>query len=280
MDENMKSVIGLTGTLVAAVFVLALVFGTFYTICAGEQAVLLTWGKLSPNSIDSGLHFKIPIAQSVYIWDIKTQTLVFDSKTGAGDNSEYSSLFAASKDLQDVQIATMVNYHVNPTRLVDMYKTFGSQAYYEKNIIEPIVRETVKTTASKYTAEELVTQREIFVADVNKILEARLPGKDAELERCSITNFQFSDVFTKSIEKKVVAAQDALAAKNKLEQIQFEAEQAIAKARGDAESMKIINNQLSQSPQYTQYLAVTKWNGNLPAVTSGMPFISIPMDKV
>jgi hypothetical protein len=42
----------------------------------------------------------------------------------------------------------------------------------------------------------------------------------------------------------VTAEQQALAAKNKLEQIKFEADQAIAEARGKAEAMTIESNAL------------------------------------
>jgi hypothetical protein len=44
-------------------------------------------------------------------------------------------------------------------------------------------------------------------------------------------NFNFSESFNKAIEEKVTAEQEALAAKNKLERIKFEADQRIAEAK-------------------------------------------------
>ena len=76
---------------------------------------------------------------------------------------------------------------------------------------------------------------------------------------------------------KQTAVQRALESQNKLAQVQFEAQQAVAKANGDAQAIDIINQQLLKSPQYISYVAVNKWNGILPQVTSGIPFVQIPM---
>jgi len=44
----------------------------------------------------------------------------------------------------------------------------------------------------------------------------------------SIVNFDFSQSFNQAIEAKVTAEQNALASKNKLDQVKYEAEQRIA----------------------------------------------------
>jgi hypothetical protein len=75
----------------------------------------------------------------------------------------------------------------------------------------------------------------------------------------------------------VTAEQQALAAKNKLEQIKFEADQKIAEARGKAEAMTIESNALKSNPQILELRALEKWNGTLPQVTgSAIPFINLP----
>src|SRR5881628_1908143 len=93
----------------------------------------------------------------------------------------------------------------------------------------------------------------------------------------SIVNFEFSKNFNDAIEAKVTAEQQALAAKNKLEQIKFEADQKIAEARGKAEAMTIESNALKSNPQILELRALEKWNGTLPQVTGGaIPFINLP----
>ena len=256
------------------VILLIFLFGSFYVVSAGERAILITFGNPSAEARIEGLHMKIPLIQSAKIIDIKTQVVLFDNEQGKGDITEQSSLFAASKDLQDVQIATVVNYHLQPDKVVEIWKIYGTQSYYEHNIIEPIIRETIKATASKYTAEELVTKRMDFQAEIEKNLADKIVTKYAVLEKVNIVNFQFSDSFTQAIEAKVTAEQNALAAQNKLEQVKFEAEQKIAAAHGEAEALRLQKEQVS--PELLQLRAIEKWNGILPVVVgSSMPLINL-----
>jgi hypothetical protein len=75
----------------------------------------------------------------------------------------------------------------------------------------------------------------------------------------------------------VTAEQQALAAKNKLEQIKFEADQKIAAARGKAEAITIESNALKSNPRILELRALEKWNGTLPQVTGGaVPSINLP----
>ena len=80
--------------------------------------------------------------------------------------------------------------------------------------------------------------------DTKAQLKARLQVNGIIVTEFNITNFNFSKVFNDAIEAKVTAEQQALAAKNKLEQIKFEAEQQIAEAKGKAEAMTVESNAL------------------------------------
>lgn len=81
-----------------------------------------------------------------------------------------------------------------------------------------------------------------------------------------MTNFDFSDGFNKAIERKVTAEQDALAAKNKKDQVQYEADQAVIKATAEAESIKIQASSINSQggADYVKLKAIEKWNGQLP----------------
>ena len=146
-------------------------------------------------------------------------------------------------------------------------------------IIEPIIREVIKSQAALYTAEELVTKRAEFSNKVSAMLSEKIGSKDSVFERLNITNFQFSESFSKAIEAKVTAEQNALAAKNKLEQVKFEAEQRVAEAKGEAEAIKIQAQaiQAQGGKEYVNLKWVEKWNGILPTTILGdsVPMINI-----
>ena len=50
--------------------VIVLLFMTVFTVSAGERGVLLTFGKPSMDSVEEGLHFKIPFGLVINKWDI------------------------------------------------------------------------------------------------------------------------------------------------------------------------------------------------------------------
>lgn len=256
---------------------LIIFFGTFVIIGPGQRGIIVQFGKVSDRVMGEGLNFKLPIRDAIVKINVQTETVQFDNLKGRGDNLENSSLFCATKDLQDVQIAVIANYHLDATKVNRTFQQYG--ATYKTNIIEPIIREVIKSQAALYTAEELVTKRAEFSDKVSILLSEKLSGKDAIFERLNITNFQFSESFSKAIEAKVTAEQNALAAKNKLEQVKFEADQRIAEARGEAEAIKIQANaiQAQGGKEYVSLKWVEKWNGTLPTTVLGdsVPMINI-----
>ncbi len=124
--------------------------------------------------------------------------------------------------------------------------------------------------------EELITKREEVRDDIKAHLVEKLTPTGILVEQFSITNFNFSPSFNKAIEDKVTAEQNALAAKNKLAQVQFEAQQAVEEATGKAKALQIEGQALSQNPAVKELRAIEKWNGVLPQVTgNATPFINL-----
>lgn len=250
-----------------AVFVVFIILvgalGSSGTISAGERGVKTRFGSVV-GVLDTGLYFKVPFIEKVHRISVKTQTVSFDNQQATGDNNESSSLGAASSDLQDVAIATIVNYHIDALKVADIFQQYGDS--YQSSVVEPIIRDVVKSTASQYTAEELVTKRAEFAQKVQFVLTEKLATKDAVVEQVNITNFEFSKSFSEAIEAKVTAVQHAEAAKNKLEQVKFEAQQTIETAKATAEAQRIQSQSLAAQggKDYVDLKAIEKWDGHLP----------------
>ena len=64
-------------------------------------------------------------------------------------------------------------------------------------------------------------------------------------------------------------------------QAQATARANVAKASGESQAIKVITEQLKQSPQYLQWLSINRWNGQMPyAFGSGAsPFFQLPVAK-
>lgn len=250
------------------VFFLALFFGSFYTVSAGERAILLTFGDPDMTPRKEGLHLKIPFVQDVKWMDIKTQKYEAD-------------LTAASKDLQDVNTKIAINYHLAAESVPKLYKEIGVD--YAISVIQPLEQETNKAVASQFTAEELITKRDSVRQKMKDQLTEKLLPRGIIVEDVSIIDFKFSESFSAAIERKVTAEQDALTAKNKLEQVKFEKEQTIAKAEGEAKAIEIQARaiQVQGGKDYVQLQAIARWNGVLPTFIGGgaVPFINVPLSN-
>lgn len=259
---------------ILAIIVVIGLFSIPYTVGAGERAIVLTWGNPSMNAQGSGLHVKVPFAQSVVKMDVQTQKYEADAS-------------AASSDLQTVSTKIAVNYHLIPESVPVLYKNIGIG--YREKIIQPAVQEIVKASTAKFTAEELITKRELVKEQIDIALRERLATSGIIMETTSITNFDFSAQFNAAIEQKVTAEQDALTQKNRLAQVEYEAQQLVATANGtatatilnaqaEAKKVQLINDQLAQSPQYVEYIKVQRWDGKLPVMMLGQatPLMQIP----
>jgi len=243
---------------------------------AGHRGVLLHFNAvdLTIPPLDEGLHFVVPFADSVVSMEVRT--LLFVKGTSS-----------ASKDLQTVTTEVTVNYVPNPETVHILYKEVGLN--YQNRIIAPAVEEVVKQVTANYNAEELITKRPLVKSDIETEITKRLNVFNIETQVISITDFQFSQLFSTAIESKVEAEQKALQAENDLRRIQVEALQAearsqgiakgnIAQANGEAEAIRIINAALAQNPAYLDWLKTQAWDGRLPLVVGqgGTPFIQIP----
>ena len=255
---------------VIALLVLVVLFGSFGTIDAGERGVKTRFGAVV-GIVEQGLYIKLPLIEKVNKMNVQTKTVKYELE---------DPLYSASKDLQDVKIAVVLNYRLDPTKVETIYQQYGTVDQYEERIIRPAVRDTVKAVASQFTAEELVTKRAEFTDKVVVVINERLATQFVTTERVNITNFEFSKSFTEAIESKVTAVQNAEAAKNKLEQIKFEAQQTIETAKATAEAQRIQAQSLAAQggSDYVQLKALEKWDGHLPVQmipNSSVPFINL-----
>ena len=244
----------IVGHIVLALVALILFFGSFGIVGVGERGVQTRLGRIV-KIVDNGFYFKVPLIDTIHKMDVHTQTAAWE-----GD----SSLAAASKDLQDVKIAIVTNYHIDGAKVNDIYQQFNSTDNYQASVIEPIIRDTVKAVASQYTAEELVTKRVEFNDKAFSALTDRLSAKYVTVEKLNITNFKFSDSFEAAIEAKATAVQNAEAAKNKLAQVQYEGEQKVTTAKADAEAIKIQSQAINSQggADYVLLQAIKAWDGH------------------
>jgi regulator of protease activity HflC (stomatin/prohibitin superfamily) len=228
----------------------------------GHRGVATRLGALTGHVRGEGWHLRIPFIDGNRNIEVRIQ-------------KEEVMATAASKDLQSVSSKVAVNYAVNPNQVIQLYQNVGEN--YRERVISPAIQESVKSVTARFTAEELITKRGEVSDQILNELRSRLSGEGLTVTDLNIVDFDFSDSFNRAIEEKVTAEQEALAAKNRLEQVKYEAEQEIAAAKGKAEAQRIEGEALRANPEVIQLRAIERWDGRLPTYMVGdtTPFIKV-----
>ena len=249
------------------VVVILFILKPWVQIGAGERGIVLNFGAVQDKVLSEGIHFKIPIVQTVEVMDVKIQKATTDAAS-------------SSSDLQDVDMSVALNHQVIPEEANLVYQTIGVQ--FKDRIIDPAIQEVMKAVSARYTAEELITKRPAVSSEMKDALTTRLLESKIAVDAFSIINFSFSQTFTDAIEAKQTAEQNALKAKRDLDRIKVEAEQTIAAATAEAEALRL--QKMNISPDLIELRkieanlkAIEKWNGILPEVTGAgaIPFIGV-----
>lgn len=273
LTHNRFKIIAAAATLIVVIIFLS---ESVVIVQAGHRGVILNLGAVENRVLGEGIHFIVPFAEQVI--QLEVRTLKYQAEASA-----------ASNDLQQVQTVIALNYHLNPSDANAIYQQLGSD--YADRIIAPTIQEAVKASVAKFDAEELITKREIAKGVIAEAIRNTLSARDIIVETVFITDFQFSEAFANQIESKVVAFQKYLTEQNNLKAITVVANQTVvqaqalakanvAKAGGESQAIKIITSQLRQDPQYLQWQAINKWNGQMPYSFGGggtLPFFQMPV---
>jgi regulator of protease activity HflC (stomatin/prohibitin superfamily) len=284
MNTALKGLIPLGILLVLALFLLG---GMTVVVEAGHVGVMRTLGAVQPKALPEGLHFKKPMMDEVEQMDIRL-------------TASHAKSTAASKDLQTVSTEVTTQYSLNGELAPLTYQRIGTLAKVSAALVEPAIQECVKAVTAKFTAEELVTKRELvkqqiqqaLVAFLNHTLNEKGLAGALVIANVAITDFDFSEEFNRAIEAKVKAEQQALQAKNEkiMRTTQAEAAAAERQLAADAEAYSITAQSkaraeaiqreaeaLKQSPELIRLRTVEKWDGVLPRISGSgaVPFLNV-----
>ncbi len=252
----------ISGVIIAAVVIL-LLLNAFTTVSAGHTGVVLTFGKVSPAVLSEGLHFKIPFIQQIVQIDNRVLKAEVDCSS-------------ASKDLQTVSSTIALNYRVKNESSAEIYQDVGLN--YENIIIAPAIQECVKAVTAKYTAEQLITERQLVGDQMKELLNEKISSYGLELQIFNIISFEFTAEYNAAIEAKQTAQQNALKAEQDLQRIKVEAEQTVAKAEAEAEAYRLKSEQIT--PQMIAMEYIDKWDGKLPAVAGNESSMLIDISEI
>ena len=244
MDEDIRNArLGCAGIFLILLFILFLL--SFTTVKSGEVGLKVRFGKIIDTSIKEGIHVKLPIIEKIVKVNIKVQKAEMDVE-------------ASTKDLQIVNTTIAVNYRVDKDSASTLYKNVGKK--YEETILEPAIKESIKSAIAKYNAEEITTNRSAVSESCLEAIQKKVEKYGIIIEDFNLTNFSFSSEYTKAIEEKQVAEQNLAKAK-------LDAEKKLTEAKATAEANRLKQETITD--KIIQEKFIEKWNGSLPTTMTG-----------
>jgi regulator of protease activity HflC (stomatin/prohibitin superfamily) len=212
----------------------------------------------------TGMVFFNPITHSIYEFPTFIQ-----HKEYTGDNS----FIVNSKDGSEFHVSPIINYSVQRDKVPSIFAKYRrSLDQIEEGFLKTSVFDAFRLATNKYTADELIGNRQAYEIEVRKILEGQLLREGFMVNQFT-SNLIYPETFKNAINAKNNAVQAALKAENDVKTAEAEAKIKVAQAEGNAQSMLTIAkaeaeaNRLKQTtltPLLIQLEYVKKWDGKLP----------------
>lgn len=211
----------------------AIVSNSIYNVDGGQRAVIFDrLAGVKRTVIGEGMHFVIPWLQRPIIYDIRTRPRIITTTTG-------------SKDMQTISLTLRVLHRPDVENLPTIYSKLGPD--YDERVLPSIGNEVLKAIVAQFDASELITQREVVSARIREELIKRAHEFNIRLEDVSLTHLSFGPEFTRAVEAKQVAQQEAERAKFIVEKSEHEKNAAIIRAQAEAHAAKILSGAMEKA---------------------------------
>ncbi|GAD95156.1 prohibitin complex subunit Phb1, putative [Paecilomyces variotii No. 5] len=206
---------------------------SMYDVKGGSRAVIFDrLSGVQEKVVNEGTHFLIPWLQKAVVYDVRTKPRNISTTTG-------------SKDLQMVSLTLRVLHRPEVPKLPQIYQSYGTD--YDERVLPSIGNEVLKAIVAQFDAAELITQREAVSNRIRTDLMRRAQQFNIALEDVSITHMTFGREFTRAVEQKQIAQQDAERARFIVEKAEQERQANVIRAEGEAESADIISKAVAKA---------------------------------
>jgi regulator of protease activity HflC (stomatin/prohibitin superfamily) len=249
--------------IVALIMLLSLTGCGYTTVDTGYRGVETHFGKVVSESLPEGLYWYNPFTSDVIQIDTRIQK--WDGQTTA-----------YTRDVQQATVLFTLNYRLDPTKAHIVYQSVGTD--WAAKLVGQVVHESIKREFGQHEAVDMVSQRDKASRSIEAEVTAKLADRSVVVTGFQLTNIDYTNEFEHAVEAKVVAQQKAIEEANRTKQIEEQKTQAILRAEGEAESIRIRANALAQNAKLVEWEAVQKWDGKMPQYMLGgaVPFIQMP----
>lgn len=280
---------------VLPVVLLFLVASSVVQVEAGSAAAVLRFGKVQGYTLNPGLHVVIPVADRVRLY--RTQQVVYETSDDPGSSqatfTDYS-IDTMTKDGQRIRVRFTAVVQIDPGKVGEIAQTIGT----ERDVIEKVVKANARSEGRNIPKS--FEARQLYGEEVYKCQEAIRAKLEPVFKRNGVVlvefllrDIGFNDALADALEQKQIALENVVTAQRNIEKARAEASQtivaaqgekiaSITRAQGEAEAARLLQQQLSKNPAYSQYVLAKGIADGKTGIdwsilpSNAVPFLNIP----
>ena len=267
----------LFGVLALAVLVLLSVIMAVNIVKEGHVGVVKRFGK-AQRQVGPGLQIVVPFIEGIERIDVRQR-------------KNLEELAAATADQLAITAVVSINWTVDKEAAMDLFIRYGGLSQFESRILDPKLRSAAKASISRFPAAELIRRRLDAVREIMDTMTKEMEGFPVVINSPQLENIALPEAYKQSVlekererenaEKEKYAllrqkqvslqAVNTAEAEAKAKRIQADAQayRVITEAKAEADAIKLINEQLSISPNYIKLVRAKRWDGKVPRTVLG-----------
>lgn len=265
-----------------AVLLMIVLMGGVYTIDETDRGVILRNGR-AVGIASPGLNFKIPFIDKVQRISVQTGSQL------------YQGVETYSRDQQTAKLQLSVTYRIPQDQVINLYSEFQTIENMLVRIVDRAVYENSKNVFGKFNAVAAIQDRPRLAAEISAAVRSAISGP-IKIESVQLENIDFSEVYEKSIEQRMLAEVEVQKVQQNAEREKVEAEIKVIRAHADADSslaqakanaeaielkgraeakaIDMRGKALAANPILVDLVTAERWDGTLP--TTMVPGATVP----
>jgi regulator of protease activity HflC (stomatin/prohibitin superfamily) len=269
-ETSVKAVTISTGVLIAGIILAGLFLNPFVTIESGNVGIKITLGKYDNQELPPGLHFRIPVIQSIKEVDVKVHAINYKGRggrTGKGIINKPAILVLDQRGLP-INVELTVQYRLFPEAVSETLQEWGEN--WEEKSINPTCREVVRDVIGRYPAEIIPTKRpeiarkieEEIRKGISERAKVRVNGKSTQA--IQVIGVQLRNILLPpEIERKIKEVQLAKQEAERMKYVEEQAkkEQEVKKIKAETEKIeKVVRAEAEAEAKLKEAQAEAKAN--------------------
>jgi regulator of protease activity HflC (stomatin/prohibitin superfamily) len=229
--------------------------------------------KVNQYGDNKGVDNVVAVTGMVFFNPFTTKIYEFPTFIQHKEYTNNNSFIVNSKDGSEFSVSPIMNYSVQRDKVPSIFSKYRRPLEdIEEGFLKTAVYDAFRLATNKYTADELIGNRQAYEVEVRRLLDGQLLKEGFVINQFT-SNLIYPETFKKSIEAKNNAVQAALRAENEVKTAEAQAKIKVATAEGNAQALltsakaEAEANRMKQqtlTPLLIQMEYVNKWDGKLP----------------